>query len=162
MNIRLIAIALSAALASSVAFADGHGGSMTSVGVMKAAIAALGHEATEYSDIQQEPHLVFDSGVAEVENIAVFFDDCNFRGYCEDVTLYANFGTQDVSDQRLNGWNHIGSKNRSKAFKNDDGSVAISLTMSYLPAEDFDANATLTGLFLLEAEVFGAMLGLEE
>lgn len=162
MNIRLIAAALSAALLSSVALAGGHDGSMTSVATMKAAIVALGHKATEYSDIQQEPHLVLDSGDAAAEDIAVFFDDCNFRGYCEDVTLYANFGSQKVSAQRLNGWNHIGSKNRSTAFRNDDGSIAISLTMSYLPAQDFDAHATLTGLFLLEAEVFGAMLDLDE
>ena len=49
-----------------------------------------------------------------VEQIAVFFDDCNYSGYCEDVTYYANFGKKSVSAEQLNGWNHIGSRDRSK------------------------------------------------
>ena len=66
-----------------------------------------------------------------------------------------------MSEERLNGWNHIGSKNRSKAFTSNDGSVGISYSVSYIPTRDANANATLAGLFLLEAELFAVALGMD-
>lgn len=162
MNNRLSMFALILILIASAAQAAEHGASTSSVGAVKAAIGALGHKVTEYQDVQQEPHLVFSSKVRGADNVAVFFDDCDYTGYCEDVTFYADFGEQKISDRRLNAWNHIGSKNRTKAFRNSDGSVGVSYTMTYVATEDASANGMLAGLFLLEAEIFGVMLEMEE
>jgi hypothetical protein len=159
MRILLGLIALAISL---VAVADNHQRPMTSSEAVKVAIQALGHKATEHLDIQSEPHLVLTSDVDGAEEIAVFFDDCDSFGICEDITYYANFGSVSVSNARLNAWNHINSKNRTKAFRSDDGSVGVSYTISFLSPERFNANGMLAGLFLLEAEIFGVMLGLEE
>ena len=141
--------------------AGGHQAADTSVAAIKGALSSLGHKYSEYQDIEGEPHLVLESKVDGVEQIAVFFDDCHYNGYCEDITYYASLGKQSVSAERLNGWNHIGSKNRSKAFTNNDGSVGLSYTVSYIPTSDGQANATLAGLFLLEAELFAVALEMD-
>ena len=143
---------------SSFALADRH--PTSSVVTVVNALDKLGFSAEQFEDIEGEPHLVLSSRVDGVEDVAVYFDDCDSRGYCEDVTYYANYGKNDVSLERLNAWNHIGSKNRSKAFKSSDGSVGLSLTVSMLPAKDFVANGSLAGQFLLESETFGVMLEL--
>ena len=148
-------------LAATATHAGGHQATDSSVAAIKGALSSLGHEYSEYQDIQGEPHLVLESDVDGVEQIAVFFDDCNYNGYCEDITYYASYGKQSVSEKRLNGWNHIGSKNRSKAFTSNDGSVGISYSVSYIPTRDANANATLAGLFLLEAELFAVALGMD-
>lgn len=154
-------LAFGCLFAATVAHAGGHQAADSSVAAIKGALSSLGHKYSEHQDIQGEPHLVLVSDVDGVEQIAIFFDDCNYSGSCEDITYYANFGKQSVSAERLNGWNHIGSKNRSKAFTSNDGSVGISYTVSYVPTSDAHANATLAGLFLLEAELFAVVLGMD-
>tara|TARA_B100001059_G_scaffold99594_1_gene99185 strand:+ start:1786 stop:2277 length:492 start_codon:yes stop_codon:yes gene_type:complete len=154
-------LALVCLFAAATTHAGGHQAADSSVAAIKGALSSLGHKYSEYQDIQGEPHLVLESDIDGVEQIAVFFDDCHYTGYCEDITYYANYGEQSVSEGRLNGWNHIGAKNRSKAFTSNDGSVGISYTVSYIPTSDAAANATLAGLFLLEAELFAVALGMD-
>ena len=136
------------AIASNSTTADG----------FKEALGRLGYSFSEHVDIEGEPHLVLTTNIVGVDEVAIFFDDCNYRGVCEDVTFYASFQESQISDGRLNGWNHIGAKNRSKAFRNNDGSVGLAYTVSYLNAQDSDGIAMITGLFMLESELFGFAL----
>jgi len=154
-------LALGCLFVAAATHAGEHQATGSSVAGIKGALSSLGHKYSEFQDIQGEPHLVLESDVDGVEQIAVFFDDCNYSGYCEDITYYANYGKHSVSEERINGWNHIGSKNRSKAFVSNDGSVGLSYTVSYIPAGDINATATLAGLFLLEAELFAVVLGMD-
>lgn len=133
---------------------------VTTEHVVADAFDKLGHAVTYHTDVQNEPHLVLKSKVKGVEEMAVFFDDCNYKNQCEDVTFYSDLGKVDISDERLNGWNHIGSKMRSKAFKNDDGSVGLSMTVSFIDHKDTSGTEMLTGLFILESELFAASIDL--
>jgi hypothetical protein len=158
---KFLLIALAFAI-SSTAFAVEHSSHVTSSDAVKGSIQALGHKVSEHLDIEQEPHLVLTSKVDGVNDVAVFFDDCDSFGICEDVTYYANFGKTKISEDSLNAWNHINSKNRTKAFRSEDGSVGISYTVSFLSPEERKAHGILAGLFLLEAEIFSVMLDLQD
>ncbi|WP_462182237.1 type III secretion system chaperone family protein [Pseudoalteromonas gelatinilytica] len=124
--------------------------------VVMEAVKKLGHKVSLHKDKEGEPHLVFTSKVEGVKDLAIFFDDCDKKGGCDDITFYANFGKVRMYPDRINGWNHIGSKNRSKAFISDDGSVGLSYTISYY--DTVDPVAMLAGMFILEAELFGVAL----
>jgi hypothetical protein len=121
--------------------------------VVASAFNKLGHKVKHHLDIQREPHLVLTSNVEGIKQMAVFFDDCDYKNICEDVTFYSNLDKVEVSDRRLNAWNHINAKKRSKAFRSSDGSIGLSMTVSFFDHSDTAGIEMLTGLFILESEL---------
>jgi hypothetical protein len=126
-----------------------------SVHMVGAAFKKLGYSTTLHKDKRGNPHLLITNPVAPAIEVAVFFDDCSQMG-CEDLTYYANFGSEvTISEEHLNNWNHIGAKTRSKAFTSDGGEVGLSHTVSFYGMDDFEKVALSAGLFMLEIKLFG-------
>jgi len=121
--------------------------------VVALAFSKLGHQVKHHLDIQKEPHLVLVSDIKGIKQAAVFFDDCDYKNICEDVTFYSDLGKVEVSDLRLNAWNHINAKKRSKVFRSGDGSIGLSMTVSFIDHHDTSGIEMLTGLFILESEL---------
>jgi hypothetical protein len=131
---------------------------VTTENIVASALDKLGHKYTRHLDIEQEPHLVLKNTIKNVKQTAIYFDDCDYKNRCEDVTFYSNLGKVKVSDARLNGWNHINSKMRSKAFRNNDGTIGISMTVSFIDHGDVAGIDMLTGLFILESELLASTI----
>ena len=131
--------------------------------VVAGALSKLGYAVDWHTDKGGEPHLVVVNTPDAVKELAVFFDDCGSAG-CEDMTFYASFANAaGGSLEKLNAWNHIGNKLRSKAFRSGDwqspdGEVGISLTLSFQNNSDGEAIARTAGLFVVEAHMFAATL----
>jgi hypothetical protein len=147
----LLSLAIFSASASASASASVE--NVSTENIVASALDKLGHKFKRHLDIEQEPHLVLVSNISGVKQTAIYFDDCNYRNQCEDVTFYSDLGKIKVSDTKLNAWNHINSKMRSKVFRNNDGTVGMSMTVSFIDHEDVAAIDMLTGLFILESEL---------
>ncbi len=122
----------------------------------------LGVGADEYKDKKGNPHFVLTDSFG-AKQTAIFMEDCK-KGTCEDVTFYSNFGpAEKLTADKINDWNHIGSKLRSKAFysKGTDGKVGdigIAATASYTADKEVHEFGMQLGLYLVEVKLFAATL----
>jgi hypothetical protein len=119
----------------------------------------LGYKVEYHKDAMGRPHLVVLHSNEAIKGMAVFFNGCHLAG-CEDVTLYADFGSvPDFGFAEANRWNHPNDRLRSKIFvstETEGDPVGISMTVSFLNESNADQMDWNVGLFLLEAEIFVA------
>ncbi|MBF0383987.1 MAG: hypothetical protein HQL69_23465 [Magnetococcales bacterium] len=128
----------------------------TTAGSVAEAFNKLGYKSSWHRDSRGNPHLVLKNPPAAAKEVAIFFDDCGPHG-CEDITFYANFGPSSKATlERINNWNHIGSKTRSKAFISSNGGnpVGLSHTVSFFGRHDEKKIGLSAGLFILEIKLF--------
>lgn len=115
------------------------------------ALKSLGLDAKKTTDIKGNPHFYMND-INGAKSIGVFMQDCGTAG-CEDIILYADLGKAKVSDDTINEWNHVGSKLRSKMSRSSNGSIGISMPMSFYTDKDHEKVATLMGLFAVETKL---------
>ena len=158
------AIAADAAPAKAAGFMKDSRQATVSAKGVRQALKDLGLTATEHKDKIGEPHFVLKDAVTGAKSVAIYMDDCDKAGRCEDVTFYADFGpVAKMKADSLNEWNHIGSKLRSKAFRsggvdNASGNVGLATVVSYVGDHEYKKLGMQLGLFLVEAKMMDATI----
>lgn len=161
-TIAMLAISLlmlTSAQATSTVGNEGH--KSISIEVVTKVFEELGYNASEHLDESGDPHLTIENRPDYSDGFAVFFNDCGVAG-CEEMTLYLDFGTNDkLTLETLNDWNHISSGFRSTAFMSGDlknGRAGLKLHLSMYSDEDVKEMTLITGLFIIEGELFNEAL----
>jgi len=133
-----------------------------SSGTLVSAISKLGHNVTPRKNSEGMIYYHFDEAVENVKAITMIPADCGKAG-CTDIILYADFGAvTKMTAEHINGWNHVRSLKRSKAFRSDsvaaDGHVGLSMVVSFLDDSEEDKFAMQAGLFLSEVGIFSKLV----
>ena len=141
---------------------DGSGGDASNavaIDTMQVVFERLGYSTTVGETNLGGKVIVVDDAPDFAEAFAVFFNDCGSAG-CEEMTLYADLGNlKSGSLEFVNDWNHFNSGFRSTAFLSGpddapDGEVGLTMHLSMYGDDEADTLAMLSGIFLLEAELF--------
>lgn len=120
-----------------------------SASTLSMAVRSLGHDFKQYKDDHGNPHFVVTDKIGKAKDIAIYTGDCGSAG-CEDVILYANLGKHKLSHKTMNEWNHISSMLRSRVAQSSDGTVGLSMAVSFLGHQDVEKMGLLIGMFFAE------------
>lgn len=116
------------------------------------AVRSLGHEFKQYEDQDGNPHFVITNKIGKAKDVAIYTADCGTAG-CEDIILYANLGKNKLSHKVMNEWNHISSMLRSRVAQSSDGTVGLSMVVSFLDNQDAEKLGMLIGMFFAEVNM---------
>ncbi len=121
------------------------------------AIRSLGHSFKRYEDEHGNPHFVIADKIGHAKDVAIYTADCGTAG-CEDVILYANLGKHKLSQKVMNEWNHISSMLRSRLATSSNGTVGLSMAVSFLNDQDAEKMGLLIGMFFAEVNMLTATI----